>query len=69
MPKLIAGWMMAFNLLWMCWALGAPVVADAARQPARYEAICPYIVVTHGVGSDLRTWVKERDLCASNTAG
>lgn len=65
MANLIAGWVMFFNLIWLCWALAAPVVADAAREPVRYDAMCPHIEVTHGVGSDLRTWVKARDLCAN----
>lgn len=64
MPSLVAGWLMFWCLLWLCWATGAPVVAEAAREPVRADAVCPYLVITHGIGSDLRTYAKVRDLCA-----
>jgi hypothetical protein len=41
-----------------------PVVADAARQPTVYHHICPMLQIKHGVGSDLRTTTKVRDLCS-----
>lgn len=50
---------------WLVWALVAPIVATAGRhEQARHD--CPHILVTHGVGSDLRTYSKPRDLCSQN---
>ena len=66
MPNLIAGWLMFYVLIWSCWAVGAPIVAEAYREPVDYQHICPMIQIRHGVGSDLRTFTKARDLCARN---
>jgi len=63
MPKLIAQWWIAMLTTWLLWALVAPiVVTTAAREQVRHD--CPKIKVTHGVGSDLRTFKKAVDLCA-----
>lgn len=65
MPKLIAQWWIAMLTTWLVWALVAPIVASAGRyEQARHD--CPHIRVTHGVGSDLRTYSKPRDLCSPN---
>lgn len=63
LSRIMTGWFVFWSLLWLCWALGAPVVADAARQPTVYHHICPMLQIKHGVGSDLRTTTKVRDLC------
>ena len=65
MAKDIAGWLTFCFLLWFCWAVGAPIVADAGRQPIPMHSICPYAVIKHGIGADLRTFTEVRDLCAS----
>lgn len=62
--NLIAGWLLFWCLLWLCWATGAPVVAEAYKQPAQAQHVCPMPIVKHGVGSDLRTFRRVRDLCA-----
>lgn len=63
MPKLIAQWWLALLTTWLVWALLAPIVATVGRnEQARHD--CPKIKVTHGVGSDLRTFKKAVDLCA-----
>lgn len=51
---------------WIVWALVAPITFEARKviQPIDYN--CPSIRVTHGVGSDLRTYSKPRDLCSQN---
>ena len=66
MPKLIAGWWIAMLTTWLVWALVAPVTFEARKviQPIDYN--CPSIRVTHGVGSDLRTYSKASDLCSQN---
>lgn len=65
MPKLIAQWWIAMLATWLVWALLAPIVASAGRnEQARHD--CPKLKVTHGVGSDLRTYSKPRDLCSQN---
>lgn len=65
MPNLIAGHLCAYCLLWLCWATMAPVVAEAARVEPVRQHVCPYIQISHGVGSDLKTFTKAKDLCAS----
>lgn len=65
MPKLIAQWWVAMLTTWLVWALVAPIVATAGRyEQARHD--CPHIRVTHGIGSDLRTYSKPRDLCSQS---
>jgi hypothetical protein len=69
--NLIAGWCVFWLLLSHVLMLAAPVVADAYRdkQPQpRLQHICPKLQVSHGVGSDLRTWTKARDLCAATSS-
>lgn len=65
MPKLIAQWWIAMLTTWLVWALVAPIVASAGRYEQAHHD-CPHIRVTHGVGSDLRTYSKPRDLCSQN---
>ena len=63
MLKPIAEWLVVMMAAWLVWALVAPIVATAGRnEQARHD--CPSIRVTHGVGSDLRTFEKAVDLCA-----
>lgn len=63
MARLIAQLLIAMLTTWLVLALVAPVVATtAAREQARHD--CPKLKVTHGVGSDLRTFKKAVDLCA-----
>ena len=63
MADLIAGWTLAFCQLWLCWALAMPIIQD---KPPAVNHVCPSLRIVHGVGSDLRTYQKEVDLC-SNT--
>jgi len=51
---------------WLVWALVAPITFEARKviQPIDYN--CPSPAITHGVGSDLRTYSKPRDLCSPN---
>lgn len=60
----IAGWLLFWCLLWLCFALAAPVIAEAKREPVVFEHICPMIQLSHGIGGDLKTFVRARDLCA-----
>lgn len=64
MPKLIAQWWIAMLTTWMVWALLAPIVFEARKviQPISYN--CPSLGITHGVGSDLRTYAKRFDTCS-----
>lgn len=64
MPKLIVQWWIAMLTTWLVWALLAPITFEARRviQPIGYN--CPSLAITHGVGSDLRTFKKAVDLCA-----
>lgn len=65
MPSLIAGHLAAYCLVWLCWAVGAPIVAEAARiEPPRHH-ICPLLQIRHGVGGNLKTYTRVRDLCQS----
>lgn len=61
---LIAGHLLAYCLIWLCWAVGAPIVAEVTRVKPVAQHLCPYPLIRHGVGSDLRTTIKVRDLCA-----
>lgn len=63
----MTSWFVFWSLLWLCWTLGAPVIAEAVRQPVPVQHICPYLQISHGVGSDLRTTTKVRDLCEGLT--
>lgn len=63
--RLIAGHCLAYCLIWLCWALAAPIVAEAARVEPKPDAICPWLQIRHGVGSDLKTYIRVRDLCQS----
>ena len=63
MLKRIAGWLVGMMVFLLMWMLLAPIVATAGRnEQARHD--CPKLKVTHGVGSDLRTFKKAVDLCA-----
>ena len=63
MLKLMAQWWIAMLTTWLALALLAQIVATAGRnEQARHD--CPKLKVTHGVGSDLRTFKKAVDLCA-----
>lgn len=64
MPSLIAGWLLFYCLAWLCWAVGGPIVAEAYKQPAKAQHVCPMPIVKRGVGSDLRTFRRVMDLCA-----
>jgi hypothetical protein len=63
MPNLIAVWLLFYCLAWLCWALAAPIIADAAKVPAREQHICPMLVISHGIGADLKTFTRVRDIC------
>jgi hypothetical protein len=54
---------MAICTAWLCWAVLAPIVADKARAEPTQQNICPMPAIKHGIGPDLRTWTKSRDLC------
>jgi hypothetical protein len=64
--RMIAGNVVAICTVWLWWASLAPVIAGGFKPAAQVHMhICPYISVMHGVGSDLKTWAKERDLCGT----
>lgn len=66
MPNLIAGWLTFWLLVWHILMIAAPIVADAyPGEPVRYQHICPYPHIKHGIGSDLRTYTLVRDVCGS----
>jgi hypothetical protein len=61
--KPLAGWF-AF---WTLWFHVLAVVVPMVAGPVQAEVApmdCPRIVVAHGVGSDLKTWARERDNCS-----
>ena len=66
MLKLMAQWLIVAMSFFLIWLLVAPITFEARKviQPIDYN--CPSILVTHGVGSDLRTYSKPRDLCSPN---
>ena len=64
MANLTAGWLMFWILLVHTAMITVPVVAEAYRQPIDYQHICPMLQIRHGVGSDLRTFTRVKDLCA-----
>ena len=66
MPRLIAGWTVAYCLLWLCWVLAAPVIAESVRHQAKPQHLCPMIQVRHGIGPNLKTYAKGVDLCSTS---
>lgn len=62
MANITAGWTWAFCQLWLCWALAITIIHD--KQPST-KHVCPSLRIVHGVGSDLRTYQKEVDLCSN----
>lgn len=54
---------MAICTVWLCWAVLAPIVAERAWIEQPRQHVCPLLVIKHGVGSDLKTYTKVRDLC------
>lgn len=68
MPALVrflGGWVVASCLLLATWGITAPVVADKVRVAPEPQLICPLLIIRHGVGSDLKTFTKVRDVCAT----
>ena len=59
----LAAWLLFWTLAFHALAIGAAITIGH-RPTAAQPMDCPRIVVTHGVGSDLKTWTKARDLCA-----
>lgn len=59
----LPGWLAFWLLWWHAIAVAVPVVAGPIK-PAVQPMSCPSIVVTHGIGRDLKTWAKARDLCS-----
>jgi len=64
LSRRIAGDMVAICTVWVVWAVLAPIVADKARVEPPRQHICPMILVTHGIGPDLKTYTEVRDLCS-----
>jgi hypothetical protein len=64
LSRRIAGDMMAICTVWLCWVLLAPIVADRGRAEPAQQHICPMLLVTHGIGPDLKTYTEARDLCS-----
>lgn len=63
--KRLPGWLVFAILLWLCWAVLAPMVAGPIREPkTELNAICPSPGRVHGVGGNLKTTVREVDWCA-----
>jgi hypothetical protein len=59
----LAAWLIFWTIWFHALAIGAAITIG--HRPAAVGPMnCPAIVVTHGVGSDLKTWAKARDLCA-----
>lgn len=57
----------AMMLVWICWAVFAPVVAGPVPIPALLpiKHNCPAPAVRHGVGGDLKTFVAAYDRCST----
>lgn len=58
-----AGWCF-FAILLGTTAQIVPAVVVGHRPAVAEPMDCPGIITWHGVGSDLKTWTKEHDLCA-----
>lgn len=58
-----AGDTAAFCTLFLTWALLAPVVAGPI-QPAAVPHNCPSPQVRHGVGADLKSYMRRFDGCS-----
>jgi len=59
----LAVWLLFWTLAFHALATGAAITIG--HRPAEAQPMsCPDILVTHGVGSDLKTWTRARDLCA-----
>lgn len=54
---------MAICAVWLAWALLAPLVAGPVPKPI-FHHTCPAPATVHGVGSDLKTYVRRIDRCA-----
>lgn len=63
--RLLAGWSFALGLIWLCWVLMAPIVAEHNYRPPVSQHLCPMIKVTHGIGPDLKTYTRAVDRCAT----
>ena len=50
-------------LLALAWMLGAPVAAGPVGVDVQ-PISCPKLVMRHGIGPDLRTFTRVRDLCS-----
>ena len=57
-----AGDLMAINTVWLVWVLLAPITMGKHEIP-KAKHVCPAPYVSHGVGSDLRTFAKPADRC------
>lgn len=62
--RLAAGHTVAIMTLWLCWALMAPIVAEKARAAPQEQTVCPWLILRHGVGGDLKTFTRVRDACS-----
>lgn len=62
-PHALAAWFAFWTLWFHALALCVPIIAGPVRADVQ-PMNCPEIVITHGVGADLKTWISGRDLCA-----
>lgn len=60
----IAGDLIAICTVWLVWAVLSPIIAERARIDPPLQHICPMLSIKHGVGSDLKTWTKAKDVCS-----
>lgn len=60
--KDVAGTTVVLLILWLIWAVGAPLVVGHRPFPAPPHE-CPTPYMQHGVGKDLKPFVKAADRC------
>ena len=62
MARFAAGWAWAAYQIGLCWMLAAPIIAGPIPM-VRAQHNCPAPYVSHGVGSDLKTYTQHKDRC------
>lgn len=59
----VAGFTVFFCLLWLTWAVFAPIIAGPVKLPPMQHN-CPDKFFVHGVGGNLKTYVRVIDKCS-----
>ena len=62
LARFAAGWAWAAYQIGLCWMLAAPIIAGPIPM-VRAQHTCPAPYVSHGVGSDLKTYTQRKDRC------